>query len=170
MNSLATCCLGTMRTALGKLRTGDEYVSLQEAWTKSGKISDAKEIRTEVCYFAISYQQFSSDRRDRVSLTTNIFDSRIVHRMMCESMLSRNAEIPPMHCCLGEPDCLVGIMLLFQTNWHITCRHGCGLLFQFLLFSMHVSACITSWLCLFLISTSSHDESLAATIIWSRPL
>ena len=32
-------------------------------------------------------------------------------------MLSTNAEIAPMHCCLGEPDCLVGIMLLFQTDW-----------------------------------------------------
>ena len=27
-----------------------------------------------------------------------------------------------------------------------------------LLEAMHVSACTTSWLCLFLISTSSHDE------------
>ena len=37
--------------------------------------------------------------------------------MMCESMLSTNAGIAPMHCCLGEPDCLAGIMLLFQTDW-----------------------------------------------------
>ena len=29
---------------------------------------------------------------------------------------------------------------------------------------------ITSWLCLFLISTSSHDESLADTMVWLRPL
>ena len=44
-------------------------------------------------------------------------DSRIIRRMMCESMLSTNAEIAPMHCCLGEPDCLAGIMFLFQTDW-----------------------------------------------------
>ena len=37
--------------------------------------------------------------------------------MMFESMLSTNVEIAPMHCCLGEPDCLVGIMLLFQRDW-----------------------------------------------------
>ena len=46
-----------------------------------------------------------------------IFDSPIIRRMMCESMPSTNAEIAPMHCCLGEPDCLAGIMLLFQTDW-----------------------------------------------------
>ena len=92
------------------------------------------------------------------------FDSRIIRRMMCESVVSTNAKIAPMHCCLGEPDCLAGVMFLFHTNWHITCRHGRGLLFQFSLFSVHVSACITSWLCLFPISTSSHDESLAAAI------
>ena len=32
-------------------------------------------------------------------------------------MLSTNAEIAPMHCCRGEPGCLAGIMLLFQTDW-----------------------------------------------------
>ena len=40
-----------------------------------------------------------------------VFDSRIIRRMICESMLSTNAEITPMHCCLGEPDCLACIML-----------------------------------------------------------
>ena len=82
----------------------------------------------------------------------------------------QNAEITPMHCCLGEPDCLAGIMLLFKTNWHMTCRQGrgTGLLFQFLLFSMME----TSWLCFcpHVISTSSHDESLAATMVSSQPL
>ena len=67
-----------------------------------------------------------------------------------DSTYSFDAEIAPMHCCHGEPDCLAGIMLLFQTNWHITCRHDHGLLFQFLLFFVPVSARITSWLCLFL--------------------
>ena len=65
-----------------------------------------------------------------------LFDSRIIRRMTCESMLSTNAEITPMHCCLGEPDCLAGIILLFKTNWHLTRRHGRGLLFEFLLSSM----------------------------------
>ena len=46
-----------------------------------------------------------------------LFDSRIIRRMMCESTLSTNAEIAPMHCCRGEPGCLAGIMLLFQTDW-----------------------------------------------------
>ena len=41
--------------------------------------------------------------------------------------ISKNAEITPMYCCLGEPDCLAGIMLLFKTDWQITCRHGRGL-------------------------------------------
>ena len=47
----------------------------------------------------------------------SIFDSRIIRRMICESMLSTNAEIASMHCCLGEPDCFADIMLLFQTDW-----------------------------------------------------
>ena len=67
-----------------------------------------------------------------------LFDSRIIRRMICESMLSTNAEITPMHCCLGEPDCLAGIML-FQIDWHITCRYGRGLLFQFLFASISMS-------------------------------
>ena len=29
-------------------------------------------------------------------------------------MQSTNAEIASVHCCLGEPGCLAGIMLLFQ--------------------------------------------------------
>ena len=35
---------------------------------------------------------------------------------MTWSMLSTNAEIAPMHCCHGEPDCLAGNMFLFQTD------------------------------------------------------
>ena len=50
-------------------------------------------------------------------LKSIIFDSWIIRRMVCESMLSTNAEIAPMHCCHGEPDCLASIMLLFQTDW-----------------------------------------------------
>ena len=38
-------------------------------------------------------------------------------------MLSTNAEIAPMHCCHGEPDCFAGIMLLFQTDWGT--QHAC---------------------------------------------
>ena len=63
----------------------------------------------------------------------DLFDSRIIRRMMCESMLSTNAEITPMHCCLGEPDCLAGIILLFKTNWHlnagtavVSCFNSCS--------------------------------------------
>ena len=105
-----------------------------------------------------SLQSFKQIKQKAPEIFTFIFDSQIICKMMCESMLSTNAEIAPMHCCLGEPDCLVGIMLLFQTDWHIRCRYSHGLLFQFLFPSMHLSACITSGLCLFLISTSSHDE------------
>ena len=73
------------------------------------------------------------------------------------------------HCCHSEPDCLAGIiMLLFQKDFDITCSYGRGLLFQLLLFSMLVSVCITSWLCWVLFSTPSHDDSLAATIVYDR--
>ena len=78
----------------------------------------------------------------------DLFDSRIIRRMMCESMLSTNAEIAPMHCCLGEPDCLAGIMLLFQTDWAVVSVSILALLYK-------------SQLCLLLIFTSRHDESLA---------
>ena len=84
-----------------------------------------------------------------------VFHSRIIRRMMCESMLSTNAEITPMHCCLCEPDCLAGIILLFKTNWHLTCRDVRGLSFN---------SCSPPW------CTSSHDECLATTMVWSRPL
>ena len=59
-----------------------------------------------------TYYNYTSDRGELI-----VFDSRIIRRMMCESMLSTNAEVAPMHCCLGEPDCLACIMLLFQTDW-----------------------------------------------------
>ena len=74
-----------------------------------------------------------------ISSRNFISDSRIIHRMMCESMSSTNAEIAPMHCCLGEPDCLVGLMLLFrQTGAHNMQARPLSL-FQFLLFSKNVS-------------------------------
>ena len=61
---------------------------------------------------------------------------------------------------------LWALMFLFQENWHITCRHGSGLLFQFLLFAMHVWHRQQVGCVYFLISTtSSHGESLAATIV-----
>ena len=37
-----------------------------------------------------------------------IFDSRIICRMICESMLSTKMQKVLQHCCLGEPDCLAG--------------------------------------------------------------
>ena len=46
-----------------------------------------------------------------------IFDSWIIRRMMCDSMLLTNAEIAPMHCWLSEPDCLSGIIMLL--DWSI---------------------------------------------------
>ena len=42
-----------------------------------------------------------------------LFDSRIIRRMICESMLSTKIQKLLKHCCLGEPDCLAGIMLPF---------------------------------------------------------
>ena len=45
--------------------------------------------------------------------TLVIFDSRIICRMICESMLSTKMQKLLQCCCLGEPDCLTGIMLLF---------------------------------------------------------
>ena len=47
-----------------------------------------------------------------------IFDLRIIRRM-CESMLSTNAEIALMDCCLGDPDCLAALcFFLKQTGAH----------------------------------------------------
>ena len=70
-------------------------------------------------------------------------------------MLSTNAEIARMHCCLGAPDCLAGIMLLFQTDWG-TPHAGTAVV------SVSIRALLyKSQLCLLLISTSRHDESLA---------
>ena len=63
----------------------------------------------------------------------------------------KNAEITPMHGCLGESDCHAGIMLLFKQTGTSGLAHN-------------------SWLCLCLISTSSHDESLAPTMVCSIPL
>ena len=48
----------------------------------------------------------------------DIFDSRIIRRMICESMLSTKMQKLLQHCCLGEPDCLAGIMLLFNKLAH----------------------------------------------------
>ena len=47
-----------------------------------------------------------------------IFDSRIIRRMIRESMLSTKMQKLLQHCCLGEPDCLAGIMLLFNKLAH----------------------------------------------------
>ena len=92
-----------------------------------------------------------------------IFDSRIICRMMCKSMSSTNAEIAPVHYCLGEPDCLASIMLLFQTDWG-TQHVGTAVVSVSILAVLQV--CISmhkNQLCLFLISTSSHDELVVFT-------
>ena len=102
-----------------------------------------------------------------------IFDLQIIRRMICESMLSTKMQ-KLLQCtvALVNQTALWALCFFFKQtgaqDWHITCRHGCGLLFQFLLFSM--IRCMTSWLCLCLISTSSRDESLAATVVCSIPL
>ena len=75
-------------------------------------------------------------------------------------MLSTNAEIAPMHCCHGEPDCFAGIMLLFQTDWGT--QHACTAVVSVSVLAL-LDACIkVSCICyLFVCSTSSHYESLA---------
>ena len=47
-----------------------------------------------------------------------LFDSRIIRRMICESMLSTKMQRLLQRCCLGEPDCLAGIMLFFNKLAH----------------------------------------------------
>ena len=67
-----------------------------------------------------------------------IFDSRIIRSMMCESMLSTNAEIAPITVAVVKQTACGHYASLLNKlaprDWHITCRHGRGLLFQFLLF------------------------------------
>ena len=96
------------------------------------------------------------------TLLTNKIRNYLVldRRSVFESRMGVYAVDLSRHCSddvLLWPHCFAGVvsyrcqLCFFLTNWHTTCRYGLGLLFQFLLFSM-----ITSWLCLLLISTSSH--------------
>ena len=104
----------------------------------------------------------------------SIFGSRIIRRMMCESTLLTNAEIAPMRCCLGEPDCLAGItMLLDWSTWHA----GTAVVSVSILPCMYLIVCfwfsrpaLMNWMRLLLISTSSHDKSLLIMIVCLRPL
>ena len=89
------------------------------------------------------------------------FCLRDISRMMCKSMLSTNAEIAPMHCCLGEPDCFARIMLLFQTD--LGRQHACTAVVSVSVLAL-LHACIKVS-CMFLSSTSSHYESLAIMIV-----
>ena len=86
------------------------------------KVNEQAEIfRKQFCLFAICA----------------IFDSRIIPQNDVWVYAVNKCRSCSNHCCLGESDCLAGIiMLLFQKDRHITCRHSHGLLFQFLLFSM----------------------------------
>ena len=56
----------------------------------------------------------------------------------------------------------------FQTDWHVTCRHGRGLLFQFLLQSWWI--CSVCFGVCFYFPRPAIMISLAATIVLSRPL
>ena len=77
--------------------------------------------QTVFCFAFLGSYIFISDQKVKARSSRNrncICDSRIIRRMICESMLSTNAEITPMHCCLGEPGCLAGIMLFSNRLAH----------------------------------------------------
>ena len=82
-----------------------------------------------------------TDRPTDRTQSLSFLNSPIIRRMMCESMLSTNAEIAPTHCCLGEPACLVGIMLLFQTDWG-TQHAGTAVVSVSILALLYKSCCV----------------------------
>ena len=61
--------------------------------------------------YRISYGQIASGRLPSFKA---IFDSRIIRRMMCESMLSTNAEIAPVTVAMVNQTALQALCVFFK--------------------------------------------------------
>ena len=85
----------------------------------------------------------------------SVFESRIIQRMTWESMLLISPGIAPVTFYFDH----TVLQASFSTGSKCVCTLGVRLVVSRIF--------ITSWLCLFLISMSSHDESLAATMVYT---